>query len=244
MFDYLIATDEATEDPLEAVEEGTGEESGVSRGIDFQHVVNVVNFDFPKSLKSFIHRVGRCGRGNNRGTSLSYFNPKKDSEDIFAKVQEYYELEQGSFDALDVNKDEIDHFRYRVEDVLRSVTKISIKDARLREIKAEMINSEKLRAHFEDNPKELKLLKHDKVLHPRAVLKHLKGVPSYLMPKSVQTFSQNIGGSARKERGSYKRRQKRKFRANARNDPLKSFMVSSIPTAGAMHRDAKKMKKR
>jgi len=34
-------------------------EAGVSRGIDFQNVSNIVNFDFPPDVNSYIHRVGR-----------------------------------------------------------------------------------------------------------------------------------------------------------------------------------------
>ena len=34
-------------------------EYGVSRGIDFQGVENVVNFDFPSVSDAYIHRVGR-----------------------------------------------------------------------------------------------------------------------------------------------------------------------------------------
>lgn len=41
-------------------------ESGVSRGIDFQHLSNVINFDFPLDSTAYLHRVGRTARGNNQ----------------------------------------------------------------------------------------------------------------------------------------------------------------------------------
>lgn len=56
--------------------------------------------------------------------------------------------------------------------------------ARLRELKLEMLNSSKLKAHFEDNPRELDLLRHDKVLRPSAVHPALASVPSYLIPET------------------------------------------------------------
>ena len=46
-------------------------ESGVARGIDFQFVANVINFDFPAEPESYIHRVGRTARGVQQGTALS-----------------------------------------------------------------------------------------------------------------------------------------------------------------------------
>lgn len=46
-------------------------ESGVARGIDFQFVANVINFDFPEEPDSYIHRVGRTARGVQHGTALS-----------------------------------------------------------------------------------------------------------------------------------------------------------------------------
>ncbi len=39
----------------------------------------------------------------------------------------------------------IEGFRYRVEDVLRGVTRQQVKEARLKEIKEELLNSEKLK---------------------------------------------------------------------------------------------------
>ncbi len=60
-----------------------------------------------------------------------------------------------------------------------------MREARVKEFKAELLHSEKLRAHFEDNPKELALLKHDKVLRPAKVQKHLQHVPDYLIPSTL-----------------------------------------------------------
>lgn len=48
-------------------------ESGVSRGIDFQHVSNVINFDFPLDVNSYVHRAGRTARGKNQVISNSFF---------------------------------------------------------------------------------------------------------------------------------------------------------------------------
>lgn len=33
----------------------------------------VINYDLPTSLTSYIHRVGRCGRGNKRGRAVTFY---------------------------------------------------------------------------------------------------------------------------------------------------------------------------
>ncbi|MGH0127827.1 UNVERIFIED_CONTAM: hypothetical protein FKN15_052461 [Acipenser sinensis] len=73
-YDYIIATDEQSLEDPPALPGGHGKkgkkkkaqgrggkdkEYSVSRGIDFQNVANVINFDFPTTIESYIHRVGR-----------------------------------------------------------------------------------------------------------------------------------------------------------------------------------------
>lgn len=47
-------------------------EYGVARGIDFQFVSNVINFDFPLTPSFYVHRVGRTARAGQMGTALSF----------------------------------------------------------------------------------------------------------------------------------------------------------------------------
>ncbi|XP_005090695.1 probable ATP-dependent RNA helicase DDX52 [Aplysia californica] len=45
----------------------------MGRGIDFKGVNLVVNYDFPTSAISYIHRVGRTGRAGKKGRAVTFF---------------------------------------------------------------------------------------------------------------------------------------------------------------------------
>lgn len=45
----------------------------IGRGIDFKGVNLVVNYDFPPTAISYIHRIGRTGRAGRRGKAITYF---------------------------------------------------------------------------------------------------------------------------------------------------------------------------
>ncbi|CAA91073.1 ATP-dependent RNA helicase Rok1 [Schizosaccharomyces pombe] len=53
----------------------------LARGIDFHGVKMVINFDFPQSVHSYIHRIGRTGRAGNTGQAVTFFT-KEDGEYI------------------------------------------------------------------------------------------------------------------------------------------------------------------
>ncbi|CAG8482342.1 3916_t:CDS:10 [Ambispora leptoticha] len=228
-------------------------EYGVSRGIDFVNVAAVINFDFPTSAKSYTHRIGRTARANQKGMSLSFVVPKKlagknknvscptteNDEVLYARVEKQ-QLEAGrTIKPYTFDMKQVEGFRYRVEDALRVVTRIAIREARLKEVKQEIINSEKLKSHFEDHPKDLNFLRHDKPLHPTRVQTHLKDIPTYLMPRiktlrvpdtTTEGTSSNVGyvpyhktstNRYRKHKGPKFAGQKRK------NDPLKTYKTKN-----------------
>ncbi|XP_043282729.1 probable ATP-dependent RNA helicase DDX52 [Venturia canescens] len=45
----------------------------MSRGIDFKGVNLVINYDFPPSAISYVHRIGRTGRAGHKGKAVTFF---------------------------------------------------------------------------------------------------------------------------------------------------------------------------
>ncbi|KAL6256289.1 hypothetical protein P5V15_012405 [Pogonomyrmex californicus] len=45
----------------------------MGRGIDFKGVNLVINYDFPPSAISYIHRIGRTGRAGHKGQAITFF---------------------------------------------------------------------------------------------------------------------------------------------------------------------------
>lgn len=43
-----------------------------ARGIDIPNVTAVINYDLPEVAENYVHRVGRTGRGMNKGVALSF----------------------------------------------------------------------------------------------------------------------------------------------------------------------------
>eukprot|EP01112_Ceratiomyxa_fruticulosa_P012156 TRINITY_DN3352_c2_g1_i1.p1 TRINITY_DN3352_c2_g1~~TRINITY_DN3352_c2_g1_i1.p1 ORF type:complete len:636 (-),score=158.51 TRINITY_DN3352_c2_g1_i1:55-1962(-) len=54
--DVLIATDVA------------------SKGLDFPNIQHVINYDMPKNIEDYVHRIGRTGRGGKTGVATTFIN--------------------------------------------------------------------------------------------------------------------------------------------------------------------------
>lgn len=44
-----------------------------ARGLDISGVEYVLNYDFPNDIENYVHRIGRTGRSNAKGTSITLF---------------------------------------------------------------------------------------------------------------------------------------------------------------------------
>ncbi|KAF2727334.1 ATP-dependent RNA helicase DBP9 [Polyplosphaeria fusca] len=249
IYDILIASDEMevlgakntdSDKPVKKKSKKYSNDSGVSRGIDFLNVSCVLNFDLPSSYKSYFHRIGRTARAGKSGTAISFFVPKEkykkhkptafegseNDEEVLRKINKHQKDGQHTEDfAFDMKK--LDPFRYRFADALRAVTRIAVREARIRELRQELLKSEKLSRYFEENPEALSSIKHDHNLtHAARIQSHLKHVPDYLLPGGKLPAG-DIGfvGLEKDKRDTgkkFKRKGKKVFR-KGKVDPLKTF---------------------
>jgi ATP-dependent RNA helicase RhlE len=49
----------------------------IARGLDLTDVSHVINFDIPKEPENYIHRIGRTGRAEQEGISISFFTEEE-----------------------------------------------------------------------------------------------------------------------------------------------------------------------
>jgi translation initiation factor 4A len=59
-----------------------------SRGIDIQQVGIVINFDVPKDIHNYLHRIGRSGRWGRKGTAINLIT-RRDVPKI-KEIEQYY----------------------------------------------------------------------------------------------------------------------------------------------------------
>ncbi|OJZ91934.1 ATP-dependent DNA/RNA helicase [Aspergillus vadensis CBS 113365] len=222
---------------------------GISRGIDFQNVACVLNFDLPTTAKSYTHRIGRTGRGGKTGMALSFVVPAdqygkhkptsfptaKHDEAVLAKIVKRQSKHGHEVKPYHFEMSQVDAFRYRMTDGLRAITRLAVQEARAREIRQELVKSEKLKRHFEDNPDELRQLRHDGELRSARIQPHLKHIPEYLMPskgrKGISSedvgfvgFRKNSDNRIRKARDKNRAKGKGRKPSGVRKvDPLKTF---------------------
>lgn len=56
-----------------------------SRGLDIPKISHVINMDIPEIAEDYIHRIGRTGRGNEKGISISFVSDKE--KELFEDIE-------------------------------------------------------------------------------------------------------------------------------------------------------------
>ena len=73
-----------------------------ARGIDIPDVDFVINYDLPEKPENYVHRVGRTGRGENKGEAIAFCSPEEKSlleaiEDFITKPIEVMKVSKHGY---------------------------------------------------------------------------------------------------------------------------------------------------
>jgi ATP-dependent RNA helicase RhlE len=72
-----------------------------ARGIDIPNIEIVINYDLPDVAENYVHRVGRTGRGKNKGLAYSFCADEE--KEILSEIQSFLDKE---IKVLEMNKHE------------------------------------------------------------------------------------------------------------------------------------------
>ncbi|ORZ35125.1 P-loop containing nucleoside triphosphate hydrolase protein [Catenaria anguillulae PL171] len=65
-----------------------------SKGLDFDEIKHVINFDMPKEIEDYVHRIGRTGRRGRTGVATTFINAEQCSPQILLDLK--YLLKEAS----------------------------------------------------------------------------------------------------------------------------------------------------
>jgi len=75
-----------------------------ARGVDIPNVDLVINYDLPEEAENYVHRIGRTGRGTQKGKAVSFCSTEE--AETLLKIEELlgYSIAQQDFSELDYNE--------------------------------------------------------------------------------------------------------------------------------------------
>uniref|UniRef100_A0A1B6C6W5 RNA helicase n=1 Tax=Clastoptera arizonana TaxID=38151 RepID=A0A1B6C6W5_9HEMI len=111
----------------------------LARGIDIPGAAYVINYDVPKFIKSYIHRVGRTGRAGQDGTAVSLV--AEEQMEQFTRLLKKGNKEKEVME-ITIAEDELEVFEENYKAALQSLKEIS--EQQQKEIQEEKIMHRKL----------------------------------------------------------------------------------------------------
>ena len=94
-----------------------------ARGIDIPDIQIVINYDLPTESENYVHRVGRTGRGKNKGHAYSFC--AKDERAVLEEIQGFLnqeikvlKLDKNAYnDTLNIERDRKEDFKAIMEEI-------------------------------------------------------------------------------------------------------------------------------
>jgi len=82
-----------------------------ARGIDISDVTHVINYDLPEKAENYVHRIGRTGRGFNKGIAVAFCSPLerpllKEIETLIAKKIDVLKVSKGDYEVIKAVEDD------------------------------------------------------------------------------------------------------------------------------------------
>eukprot|EP01119_Soliformovum_irregulare_P015168 TRINITY_DN4228_c0_g1_i7.p1 TRINITY_DN4228_c0_g1~~TRINITY_DN4228_c0_g1_i7.p1 ORF type:complete len:225 (-),score=89.17 TRINITY_DN4228_c0_g1_i7:21-695(-) len=163
-------------------------EFGIVRGIDFKNVATVINFDLPPSITNYTHRIGRTARAGKVGAALTFIDDTNVEISNFGKLLEARREDGHDILPYKFSLDAISGLSYRVEDAVKRLSPLAVKRARLADLRHEILNSEKLKQHYDQYGNDIEYLRNNNGRFSKEIdaPSSLKYLPSYLLPAEMQ----------------------------------------------------------
>lgn len=78
-----------------------------ARGIDVADVTHVINYDLPEKAENYVHRIGRTGRGFNKGIAVAFCSPEEkplleEIETLIGKKIDVLKLSKDDYEVVKV----------------------------------------------------------------------------------------------------------------------------------------------
>lgn len=98
----------------------------IARGIDFEKVTHVINFDTPNYPENYLHRIGRSGRAQQKGKTILFFTETEIEDKEAIEELMNYKIPQVKFpESVEISNRKIDEERldkagssYRVKRII------------------------------------------------------------------------------------------------------------------------------
>lgn len=178
--------------PLEILQDSEKARGKYKSNHQLRNITNIVLFDFDACHEHYSDLARYLGFTGAVPCIISLLdNSDLDKDKLFNLVESERETHgKAIITQLPVKQGEIENFRYRVSDVVRSITRKQIAKMKQIDFKKQLIKSKKLKGYFDEHKQERDMIVKDIEKSAQMVSKYAvklnSTVPLYLLPEEMR----------------------------------------------------------